>query len=106
MQGGSRGGPRGRRRLRASAHSRVFPPDCPGAPPAARPPPARRRPAVPLAEIGRFPHRDRSYSASRSVHFRVEIGSGRSSTGLDEGDAPWRPGARVTVWSGRGRAGT
>ncbi|PZU26907.1 MAG: hypothetical protein DI576_16925 [Actinomyces sp.] len=29
----------------------------------------------PFAEIGRVPHRDRFTSASRSVQFRVEIGS-------------------------------
>ncbi|PZU33231.1 MAG: hypothetical protein DI576_07455 [Actinomyces sp.] len=31
-------------------------------------------PASPFAEIGSLPHRDRSSSGSRSVHFRVEIG--------------------------------
>ena len=35
----------------------------------------RPRASVPFAEIGSLPRRDRSGSASRSVRFRVEIGS-------------------------------
>ncbi|PZU31003.1 MAG: hypothetical protein DI576_11985 [Actinomyces sp.] len=55
---------------------------------------SRHRRSIPLcspqrrvAEIGPLPHRDRSSSASRSVHFRVEIGSRRRS---DAGRAPGR----------------
>ncbi|PZU35554.1 MAG: hypothetical protein DI576_00645 [Actinomyces sp.] len=40
--------------------------------------------AVPFAEIGSLPRRDRSSSAPRSVHFRAEIGS-RSPTGCPSG---------------------
>ena len=40
-------------------------------------PAGRLRPGSPLVEIGRVPHRDRSYSAPRSVHFRLEIGDRR-----------------------------
>ena len=37
----------------------------------------RGGPHPPFAEIGSLPHRDRSSSGSRSVHFRTEIGSRR-----------------------------
>ncbi|PZU33888.1 MAG: hypothetical protein DI576_05940 [Actinomyces sp.] len=71
------------------ARSSSPPPSCTSGaswPPCARAP-SRRRPGTPtrfrrpaeppFAEIGRVPRRDRSSSASRSVHFRVEIGSRR-----------------------------